>query len=110
MSVFFQGQTADPIAIKLTTTGATIIAGSADNKTLVDWVQFTEIAGATPTLTIDIYDGTTTVYLRNALAMTAKQEVLKTHGISLNKGQYLRATASAANQIDVTGAKVLVRP
>lgn len=109
MSVYFPAQTAIPFAFKLSTTSATVIAGSADHGELVDWFQCTEIAGGTPNLTIELYDGTTSYYLQNAVAMTAKQSILKTHGIALHKGWYLRVTASVANQVDVVGAKVLSR-
>lgn len=109
MSIHFQAGSPTPIAIKLTTTNATTIAGSATSATVVDWFQCTEIAGATPNLSIDLYDGTTTVYLRKAKAMTALEEVLRTQGISLNRGQFLRVTASAGNQVDVVGVAVLAR-
>ena len=109
MSVQFQANGPTPIAVKLTTTGATIVAGDASRPTLVDWFQCTEIAGRTPTLSIELYDGTTSVYLRNSKAMLANEEVLRTQGLALNAGQYLRVTASVANQVDVTGTVVLPR-
>ncbi len=107
MSVQFPVSGHDVIAFKLTTTNPTAIAGSATSKTFVDWFQCTEITGATPNLTIEIYDGTTSFYLRNAKAMTAKEEVLKNQGFSLDKGSFLRVTAGTANTIDVTGVQVL---
>jgi len=110
MSVRFNATTLEPIGVKLSTTSATNIAGSADGPVIVDWVQFTEIAGSTPALTIELYDGSTSYYLRKALAMTPAQEVLLTQSISLAKGWYLRATASSSNQIDVVGAQVVRRP
>lgn len=109
MSVYFPAQTAIPFAFKLSTTSATVIAGSADHGELVDWFQCTEITGGTPQLTIELYDGATSYYLQKAVAMTPNQAILKTHGIALHKGWYLRVTASVANQVDVVGAKVLSR-
>lgn len=96
-----------PIKFKLTTTAATAIAGHASYATRVAWFQCTEITGATPNLTIEIYDGTTSFYLRNAKAMTAKEEVLKDQGFTLDPGSFLRVTASAANQVDVVGMAAL---
>jgi hypothetical protein len=99
--------TPTPIAVKLTTTDPTAIAGSATARTHVVWFQCAEIAASTPALTVEIYDGTTSFYLRNALAMTAKQEVRFENGITLEKGQFLRVTAGAANQVDVVGMALL---
>ena len=109
MSIQFALTAPNPIAVKLVTTNPTIVAGSATARTVVDWLQCTEIAGATPNLTIDIFDGTTIVFLRNAKAMTAKEEVLLIQGFALNPGQYLRVTTSVANQVDVTGMAGLQR-
>jgi hypothetical protein len=109
MSIQFQASAPTPIAIKLTTTNATVVAGDATRAVTVDWFQATEILGNTPNLSIDLFDGTTTVYLRNAKAMTAREEVLRTQGVTLNRGQYLRLTASVANSVDVVGMAVLPR-
>jgi hypothetical protein len=109
MSMQFQVNGPTPIAIKLTTTNPTVIAGDTERAVTVDWFQCTEIAGGTPNLSIELFDGTTSVYLRKAKPMAALEEVLRTQGFTLNRGQFLRVTASVANQVDVTGVAVLSR-
>jgi hypothetical protein len=102
--------TPTPIAVKLTTTDPTAIAGSATERTHVVWFQCAEIAGATPTLTVEIYNAATTTsyYLRNALAFASgRASVLFENGITLEKNQFLRVTAGAANQVDVVGMALL---
>jgi hypothetical protein len=111
MSVFqLVGGAGDPIALKLTTTNATIIAEAAAGSSRVDvpWFACTEIAGSTPTLTISILKpDSTVVYLRNALAMTARQTFIFNEGVLLLPQWKLRVTASAADQIDVVGIKLI---
>ena len=87
-------------AVKLTTTSDTDVL-AATGRTTVLSIICTEIAGSTPTLTLALFDGTTTYYLRNALAMTAKQTFIFNEPLVLNANWKLRATAGAANQIDV---------
>jgi len=88
-------------ATKLTTTSATVLyGGSGIKRTVILSVIATEIAGATPTLTLELFDGTTSYYLRNALAMTAKQTLIFNEPLALQSGWSLRATAGTANQID----------
>jgi hypothetical protein len=103
MSGMFQiaGSAATTEGFKLTTTDPTVVAGSADERTEVLWLQCTEISGNTPALTIEVYDGTDSFYLRYQFAMTAKERVLIDQGFALEKNQFLRVTAGAANQIDV---------
>jgi hypothetical protein len=90
-----------PKRVKLTTTSATTLHDADRSGALILSIIAVEIAGATPTLTLDIYDGTTTYYLQNAVAMTAKQRLLIDLLVPLKVGEKLRATASAADQIDV---------
>lgn len=97
------GGTAQPILVKLTTNTVTVIAGSSQFAQIVHLVNFAEIAGATPTITLETYDGTTSFYHLKSFTMTANARTQFDSGIWLNPGQFLRATASAANQIDVTG-------
>ena len=87
-------------ATKLTATTPTDIL-DAPGRTTVLSIICTEIAAATPALTLALFDGTTTYYLRNALAMTARQTFIFNEPLVLNAGWKLRATAGAANQIDV---------
>lgn len=101
MSYTVQGGALLPERYKLTTTSATTLIDPDKSGVLLLSIVAVEIAGATPTLTLDIYDGTTTYYLQNAVAMTAKQRLQIDLLIPLKVGEKLRATASAANQIDV---------
>ena len=86
---------------KLTTTSATEIYDASKSGALLVSIVAVEIAGSTPTLTLDIFDGTTTYYLQNAVAMTARQRLQIDLLVPLKVGEKLRATASAANQIDI---------
>jgi hypothetical protein len=87
-------------ATKLTTTNATDVLAPTSRTTVLS-IICTEIAGSTPTLTLALYDATTTYYLRNALAMTAKQTFIFNEPLVLNANWKLQATAGTANQIDV---------
>lgn len=111
MSGAFQlvGGAADKIRQKLSTTNPTVVAGEALLQTAVVWFTCTEIAGATPNLSIEVYDAATglSYYLRNAKAMTARETVLFEAGIVLNPNEFLRITSSAANQVDVVGLSLL---
>lgn len=93
----------DLFTLKIADTSAHDVAGNADYPITVYWFACTEINGSTPNLTIAIYNGSTSTYLRNALAMTAKQTFTWDQPIKLPQGSYLRITSSAANQIDVIG-------
>jgi hypothetical protein len=107
VSIVFQVTGSASIAVKVTTNTVTTIAGDAAKATRIDWFQCTEILGGTPNLTVELWDGTTSVYLRKSKAMTANEEVLRTQGLTLNAGQFLRVTSSTANSVDVTGVAVL---
>lgn len=99
----YPGSTAEAIQFKLTTTSPTVIAGNANSVIQVAWFACSEIAAGTPNLTVELWDGTTSFYLRNAKAMTAKETYIFDNGIWLRQGTFLRVTASVANQIDVVG-------
>jgi len=86
-------------ATKLTTTGVTNLL-SADKRTTILSIIAAEITGNTPTLTLELYDGTTSYYLRFAAAMTANQVLILDSPFVLNTGWKLRATAGTANRID----------
>jgi hypothetical protein len=108
MSAFqIPGGIPKPIAVKITGTSATDIAGSDTARSRVAWFQCAEIAGSTPDLTVEVYDGSTSFFLRKAVAMTANEIVVFANNIVLDKGQYLRVTASAANQVDVVGMAMI---
>lgn len=101
MSYTVNGGSLLPKRAKLTTTAATTILDPDKSGALLLSIIAIEIAGATPTLTLDIFDGTTTYYLQNAVAMTARQRLQIDILVPLKVGEKLRATASAANQIDI---------
>lgn len=111
MSVFqLVGGAGTPIAVKLSTTDPTVVAEATagNSRVAVPWLQCTEIAGSTPTLTVAILKpDTSVVYLRNAKAMTAKEEVRFNEGILLLPGWKLRVTAGTADQVDVTGIALI---
>lgn len=86
---------------KLTTTGVTTILDGGQSGVIVVAIYAAEITGGTPALTLDHYDGATATYLRNTKPMTAREEYGRDIIMVLKTGQLLRATASAANQIDV---------
>jgi hypothetical protein len=84
---------------KLTATTATVLY-AAEKRTVILSIIAVEVAGATPALTLDLFDGTTAYRLRNAFAMAAKETFIFNEPITLNSGWSLRATASAADQIE----------
>jgi hypothetical protein len=91
---------------KLTTTNATTIVDGANAAVLVS-LTCTEITGGVATLTIAIVNTAgTTVYLRNALAMTAKQTLILDTGWPLDVGDLVKVTASIADNIDVIAVVV----
>lgn len=103
MSFTIQGGSILPAQQKLTTTNPTVIVDGKQSGATVIAIYATEISGNTPALTLEKYDTETTerVYLRNAKPMTAREEYTRDVIVVLKAGEQLRATASAANQIDV---------
>lgn len=115
-SVFqFQSNSALPIVVRVTGNTATTIADATNQQITVPWFEVSEHTGATPNLTVDLYDGSNATYLGddaggtwNAKAMTAKQSVKFTQGIVVPKGSKLRVTSSdAAGKVHVVGVQVL---
>jgi hypothetical protein len=86
-------------ATKLTTSSVTTVLQARSRTTLAS-IICTEIVGATPSLTIEIYDGASSFFLRNAKPMAARETYVFNEAVPLNAGQELRVTAGAANQID----------
>lgn len=106
-----QIQTVSEIAAKVTSSSAKDIVDAAASAVLVPWLQVNENAGATPNLTVELYDGTTSYYLGAggatwvAKAVTAKQSLLF-EDIVVPRGWKLRVTSSdAAGKFDVVGMK-----
>jgi hypothetical protein len=104
----------EEIAVKLAnSTVTTVVEGTdEDGAWYVPWVQCNEDAGGTPSLTLDLYDGTTAYVLGaggvtyNAKALTAGQSVTFSEGIHVPVGWSLRAKSSdAAGKITIVGTK-----
>ena len=107
----FAGGAIDQLRTRLSTTNPTNVAGSPDRRTPVVWFQCTETSGNTPSLTIELYNATdgTSYFLRSAKNMTAREQVFFEAGIMLEKNEFLRITASPANQVDVVGQSILTQ-
>lgn len=88
------------VPTKLTATTVTTIFTATKRTTIVSIIA-TEIAGSTPALTLELYNGTTSYYLRKSKAMTAGETFILDAPFVLAANWSLRATASAANQIDI---------
>jgi len=111
-----------PIQQKITANTATTIVDGTNNAVIVPWFEVNENAGATPNLTVDIYDGTNTFYPGSdgldgntattfrAKAVTANQSVRFSAGYVIQKGSKLRVTSSdAAGKFDVIGLRQVVQ-
>lgn len=98
------------ITIPTKVTGNTVITiVDGASLSLVCELFITEIAGSTPNLTLEIYDGTTSTYFVKTKPMTALQGLVW-ENIPLSPIQKLRVTAGTANQIDVIATAVSRRP
>lgn len=82
------------------TATTTILAGGNKGRT-IESINLCEVNGSTPTVILDIYDGTTAYKIRGTLAMTANTPTRYDFPIQLEATDSLRATASAANQVHV---------
>jgi hypothetical protein len=86
----------------LTGTGSpVVVAGDAGSFVRVPLLIITAATG-TPTLAVDVFDGTNAFVLRAPAAMTANTSVVYDMGIPLQVGTFLRVTANAA--VSVIGA------
>lgn len=102
-----------PIAVQLDGTSPIELASGGNNGATVLALRLAEVAGATPTVTLDIYDGAAVVAeIAHLRAFTAKEmwEAIRLDGVPVHllPGQTLRVTASAANQVHVTGIVIEV--
>jgi hypothetical protein len=95
-------------------TVTTIVDGddAIDGVWYVAWVQANENANGTPSLTMDLYDGTTAYLLGtggvvyNVKALTAGQSVTFSEGYVVPKGWKLRAKSNnAGGQITIVGTR-----
>ena len=100
-----------PISQKLTDDSYTTLVTAGDNGGTVLGLRVSEIAGSTPTIIIDVYDGTNSVVeLCNGRAFTAREvwEPIRAEGVPvvLLPGHSLRAKASTGNQLHCTGVHI----
>lgn len=98
MSNFLLGGALHTIDFKITGNTATAVF-TARSRTVITSLVITENNGSTPNLTVDRYDtaNTTAYYLRNALAVTAKQTVIFDEPMVLQTGWSIRVTSSDAS-------------
>lgn len=99
-SVQFVGGTIGTRKKKLTGTSVTEVVAAGGRQTVAS-INCAEIAGATPTITLEIYDGTDSFYITKGEMLSANRPKLYDQGWLLQPTESIRATASAANQIDV---------
>jgi hypothetical protein len=109
----FIGGSAQLVAKKITGSTAVVIVDATDRSYFVSWLQVNENAGATPNLTVDLYDGTNSYPLADTVgravwdvkAVTAKQSVLFDQGYPVPKNWQLRVKSSdAAGKFNLVGA------
>lgn len=97
---------------RLTDTSNTTIVTAGENGGTVLGLRASEINGSTPTLVLEVIDASSTVAAQicNLRAFTAREvwEAARADGVPivLPPGYSLRAKASAANQIDITGVYI----
>jgi hypothetical protein len=96
-----------PFKAKLTTGGIDLVT-AGENGAIVSMLRIAEVAAATPTVTVAIVDadGVTTHilnYLRPFAAKESFKAIVGGEEVVLLKGEKLRATASADNQLHATG-------
>jgi hypothetical protein len=97
-----------PIYQQLTDTDYTDLLTAGDNGATVVSLSVNEMAGGTPTIILDVYDGAAVVTRRANLRPLAAREcwqaiTLNGTPIVLKPGHTLRAKASAGNVIDIDG-------
>jgi hypothetical protein len=100
MAYTITGTALTTIPAKLTTTGVTDLFDATKRTTILSVVA-TEITGNTPDYTLELYDGTTSYYIYSTKALVADTPLIYSEPFVLPSGWKLRATAGAANQIDV---------
>jgi hypothetical protein len=94
------GALSSPTPVKITSSSVTDVY-TATQATRVLSITCCENAGSTPNLTIEKYDGTTSYYLRKAVAMTAGTAFIYNEPFELPAGWKIRVTSSdASGKID----------
>lgn len=92
----------EAIAVRLTNGDWTSVVDASEEAKYVSWVAFGEHSGATPNLTVSLYDGTSDHYMSadgycwNAKALTAKQSIAF-DDVVVPFGWILRAQSSSGS-------------
>ena len=101
MSYFVTGSALTTEKTKLTNNLATPVL-DLGKAVLVASVTCTEVGGATPNLTIEAFDGTTSTYRTFQRPMAAKERYADTEPFQLDNNEVLRVTSSnASGQVHV---------
>lgn len=79
--------------VKLTGNTVTTIFAATQRTTILGIIA-TENNGGTPNLSLEVYDGTNSFYLRKAVAMVAGTAVIFNEPFELQAGYSIRATSS----------------
>lgn len=99
-----------PIKQNLTTTSAVALYTAGKNGGAVLGVRVAEVAGATPNITLDVYNGATSTVVVYQKVFSAKEvyEPVRVDGVPivLFPNEVLRATASVASQLHITGVAI----
>lgn len=79
------------------TSNAVATVFTAKSRTIVLSVTCVENSGTTPNLTVEVYDGTTSFYLRKAVVMTAGTAFIFNEPFEVFPGGVIRVTSSDAS-------------
>lgn len=82
--------------VKLSGNSVTALFAATSRTTILSIIA-TENNGGTPTLTLDVYDGTNSFALRHAVAMVAGTAAIFSEPFELQAGYSIRATSSDAS-------------
>lgn len=104
----------EPIAVKISNSTVTDIVDGTAEAWQISWLSVGENNNSTPNVTVELYDGTTSIYLVadgycwNAQAMTGRMGI-SFDDIVVPIGSKLRVKSSdASGRLDVTGIKTRV--
>jgi len=87
---------------KLTTSSATAVYTADRGATRINSITACENSGATPSLTLEAYDGTSSYYIRRVVALSVGTQVVYSTPFTLPHNWSIRATSNnASGLIDV---------
>ncbi|CDP52352.1 hypothetical protein [Devosia sp. DBB001] len=96
MSYNVSGGNLLPAWTKITSAGAKDILDLGTRAGVLS-IMVTELSGGTPNLTLEVYDGTNSYFLRYQKPMAAKETFVFNEPFGLDPNQKLRVTVSAGN-------------